>query len=1046
MDSKDNLDSKIDVSINSFLPAYPTIGSRDDNLFDLFPSSFEQSIYNKREFNSLISLPNAERIKDEKFHPQPHQLFVSRYANSQTLYDRQLVIHTMGTGKTALAMMTAENLIGNGFVGGVIAVPGKKFFRNFMAEIVKITDKKYFPEKYQDMERPVLDRAIKKNIRKNYKFITFEAFANSLNKMKMQEDQLKEQLRNEYSNRIIIVDEAHNLRIKPDKKETSEVYKAFHLFLHSLVNCRILLMTATPQKDRWNELADLVNLILPESSQLPTSGKFDTEYANDGETIRNVDQLKKVLKGTVTTLRAVPSTVPRVYVGKKIGTLTVFDVDVSVMSAHQSEGYMEAYRKDTNGNKTEGIYLKSRQAVNFVFPDGSYGKDGFKKYMTKPHKEIKRAKKGTRSFQVENISGEFLSELRGNTHEETLAKISKFSVKYAETIRGILNQFENKAGNTYVYNSFVDGGGCILFSRLLELFGYTRSINGLEDTDGKRYVILTNRTIDDEGKIVSNVQTTFNHPDNAQGQKIQVIIGSKTSGEGFSFYNVENIVIHTPFFNYSPIDQAIARGIRYGSHDEIMKIYREEKKEFSVKIHHCVSIPDSEHGHESDSIDLVMYQMSQEKDKRIKLGERMLKEVSYDCGTNRLVNMQGADGSRECEYLNCVYKCDGLNEDFSIDQDFSTSNYYYSLDEEKEITTIVKRSFRKHTSITLNELKKELINFHPFVIIKTLKNLIERSEIIYNQYGFKTYLRESNDIYFLVDTMDKNSRPFAAYYTAEPAIKSQITLDSYIETLQSDSADFILDQVLAYIEAKDFESIPRLLNNLPISMVQSLLEMIVEAELRGIEHHQDFRTWFLDLYKSYIFTLEDGRIASTLEEDTIICRYETGEWKDCSHDTSITKEIKKNDDNKARELEDNDYGYYAIVNKALIQKDIKSGFWILDVNKAKIAASKPNKDQRKKIRGEKCGTGVWKVGRMASVAYELGLDIPDGKIESREKMIEKIDKEAKFITIDYSNFSDTELKRFFRLIKGGTKGLCQILYEFFLEHNLIRYTTENSMK
>lgn len=151
------------------------------------------------------------------------------------------------------------------------------------------------------------------------------------------------------------------------------------------------------------------------------------------------------------------------------------------------------------------------------------------------------------------------------------------------------------------------------------MFGYQRSINGIENTKGKRYVLLTNKTIDEQGKIVANVQKTFNDPKNARGEYIQIIVGSQTSGEGLSFYNVENIEVHTPFFNYSPIDQAIARGIRYGSHDEIIKIYQEEKKDFTVKIHHCVAVPPNI----EESIDLQMYQISQDKDQRIKLGERM---------------------------------------------------------------------------------------------------------------------------------------------------------------------------------------------------------------------------------------------------------------------------------------------------------------------------------------------------------------------------------------------------------------------------------------
>lgn len=45
--------------------------------------------------------------------------------------------------------------------------------------------------------------------------------------------------------------------------------------------------------------------------------------------------------------------------------------------------------------------------------------------------------------------------------------------------------------------------------------------------------------------------------------------------------------------------------------------------------------------------------------------------------------MRGIDGSRECEYLNCEYKCEGLQNLEVKSPDFSTFNYYYSETEEK---------------------------------------------------------------------------------------------------------------------------------------------------------------------------------------------------------------------------------------------------------------------------------------------------------------------------------------------------------------------------
>lgn len=1033
----------MNVDINSFLPAYPTIDARGDNLFQLFPAGFYQSVFNKKEFNQLKSIPDQPRINDGKFHPQPHQTFSSRYSSTETLYDRQLVIHTMGTGKTGLAILTAENLIGNGFVGGVIAVPSQKFFRSFMTEIVKITGEKYFPPKHEDMTPAELERAIRKNIRRTYKFITFEAFSNSLKKDdNMSKQLIANRLKDEYSNRVIIIDEAHNLRIKPDKRDTSEVYSAFHLLLHSVYNCRILLMTATPQKDRWNELADLANLLLKEDMQLPTGSAFDKEFKNDGVTIENSDILKDRLRGIVTTLRAVPSSVKREYIGDYVGDLEVFKVDVSEMSDFQSEAYMAAYAKDTQAGSKEGIYDSSRQATNFVFPDGSYGSEGFKKYTIPIVKAKAKAPRGTRTFPIEELSPELMKHLRGATQEDTLRNIHKFSAKYAKTIRNIINQTEQKAGNAYIYNWYVEGSGCIIFARLLEMFGYRRSITGVENTKAKRYVLLTNKTIDDQGKIVANVQKTFNDPKNARGEYIQVIIGSQTSGEGLSFYNVEDIEIHTPFFNYSPVDQAIARGIRYGSHDVIMGIYAEEKKEFSVKIHHCVSAPKNL----ADSIDLQMYQISQDKDRRIKLGERLLKEISHDCGTNMLVNMRGVDGSRECEYLNCEYKCEGLTDLEVKEPDFSSFNFFYSEEEEVQIISRLKQMYRTTISLTLTELQANLKDYHPFVVLKTLKRVIDQSEPIYNMYGFKTYLREHNDTYFLVDSMEKPSSSLAAFYTSAPAVKGETDLNTYIESLQYDQAGALLDTI--YQESKEgkFANVLPILSRLPLVVRESLLESVVDANEAKSPNNQPFRDWLISVYESHIQKLADGRYVSTLMDGVIMCRFGPQNWLDCSDDEEVANEIERAKAKVVRDLEDTPYGYYAIVNTVLLQgKDgWKNGFWIRDIEKAK---KQDGADRRKKIRGEKCSIGTLKIGKMASMAYGFGIDIPNGA-DARMSVKDMIDimKKDKFITVNFETFTEPEVRRLYRLFKGKAVNLCNYMLKWFQERDLVQLTTATSMK
>ena len=62
-----------------------------------------------------------------------------------------------------------------------------------------------------------------------------------------------------------------------------------------------------------------------------------------------------------------------------------------------------------------------------------------------------------------------------------------------------------------------------------------------------------------------------------------------------------------------------------------------------------------------------MYKHSEDKDIDIKLMERLVKEVAFDCALNydRNRSVGLVDNSRECEYSDCNYSCDGIESDRS---------------------------------------------------------------------------------------------------------------------------------------------------------------------------------------------------------------------------------------------------------------------------------------------------------------------------------------------------------------------------------------------
>lgn len=1013
------------MEIAQFLPVYPLSN-------DLL---FEEKVRAKKEFQHLES----HNVLERKFTPLPHQIYAQRILSGYTPYEASILFQRMGTGKTGLSILTVENNL-NMFRGGLIIVPSQKFVRNFENEILKVTGQKYFPPRWQEMTNEERQRAIRKQIRKNYKFLTYEAFANAL----FQDGDRKvgdPQIEQEYSNYVIIADEAQNLRKQKNKPVSSKIYEAFFIFFHTVKNCKKLLLTGTPMKDQWSEMASLANLILPLDKQLPTGDLFEKEFFNDGKTIANEHILKERLRGYISVLQSQPTHVKRRFVGSKFQDLTVFEVDLCQMSEFQSKVYQQAYADDDkSGAKNSGIYSNSQQAINFVFPDGTYGKKGFTKHMVKPVKDIQLK---ARSYAVPVFSKTLRDALRGANKQETLNNIWQCSSKYATSIRDCLEQYQNKAGCTYIYNPLVDGSGALVFAQCLELFGYTRSVYGKETEKGLRYVLLTNSTIDDAGTIVSNVQETFADPRNARGEYIHVIIGSRTSGEGLSFGNIQLIGVHNPFWNYSVIDQAIYRGLRRNSHQALEKIYQQEGKELVIDIHQYMALPLNPTV--DISLDYQMYQVSQAKDLKIKRGERLMKEIAYDCLDKYKINSVGQDFTRECDYSKCEYKCDHAAP-APLKRDDLTYNLHYS-DYDSSLTQFkLTELFRKHFRLSFAEIRKELSEMPEFILLKTLKQMIETNVAIYNKYGVISYLKEQSNIYFLVSSPETNSKISLGFYAEYPTAIREMSLSDFNTQLLAEQSDVYLQMIAEAAKRNDLITIEKALDRLSDEVKIGLIQELIDRELKAPGSSQ-LRNFILNRYKGYIHRVGDV-IALDFDEDTPLCRSE-GNWISCdpSYVQYIVEQEKKL---QTSILEQNPVGFYALINKELHRGPDawKKGFWIVDLRR-KAAEFNPQ-DKRTEIKGEKCGTGTLKIGKLAGIAFRtswqpqivsrLPRDTILNELLRTKELFEVISQEELF------RLTEADLQRLYTFRQMKAQDLCNGLSSWFEQNGLVRYTSKESMK
>ena len=367
------------MEIIDFLPKYPNIEDTEYKNLNPYENNFNSVLYHKKEFYEN-RLEEEEKFPSEKGMLTKYQNTIVRFLSSNTPYDRLLLVHDPGLGKTCSAIGSIEKIKGenSNFKGALILAKGDTILDNFKEQLVqKCTRGQYIPEKFEKLSQREKVFRIKK-LTSYYSFNTFQIFAKEIEKIN---DII---LKQRYSNLIIVIDEVHNLRLQ-DKKEDEEkqpieVYKQFHRFIHTVENCKILLMSGTPLKDSIEELSSIGNLLVSEEQQFPEGDEFLRQYTTLENNIYKIKdtkirEIKEKLRGKISVLKERPSKVQKKFLGKRLKYL---DVDMLDMSEHQLEGYKDAFNKDI---ETKSLFENSREASLFVFPDGSYGNTGFKKYI-----------------------------------------------------------------------------------------------------------------------------------------------------------------------------------------------------------------------------------------------------------------------------------------------------------------------------------------------------------------------------------------------------------------------------------------------------------------------------------------------------------------------------------------------------------------------------------------------------------------------------------------------------------------------------------------
>jgi hypothetical protein len=346
----------------------------------------------------------------------------------------------------------------------------------------------------------------------------------------------------------------------------------------------------------------------------------DSERIKNIEDPRVADKIYTWFNGKVSYVRALDTGIDIKYEGSRLqmnyGNFESFQILYSSqMSILQSVGYTRAYLRQGKQN----VWLKSREASDFVFPDGSYSTAGINRWFTNPRK-ADFSSPGLLEYFTKGINpncscrkSKKIDWARFNScecKEKILDRISTCSAKLATLIETLtkvdtvtVNGKETKLprrGVTFVYFDLV-GSGIGPASVALEAMGYERFKYPIKNEKGEpikidvtttkigipqkpRYIPITDYA-GQEKEIVRLVRDIINHPLNYQGDYVQVILGSRVTMLGLSFYHNVNIEIYDPWWNPAATYQARSRGIRATSHEEMLKQLRKNNENARVTVH-----------------------------------------------------------------------------------------------------------------------------------------------------------------------------------------------------------------------------------------------------------------------------------------------------------------------------------------------------------------------------------------------------------------------------------------------------------------------------
>ena len=309
--------------------------------------------------------------------------------------------------------------------------------------------------------------------------------------------------------------------------------------------------------------------------------------------------------------------------------------------------------------------------------------------------------------------------------EKRLQVIRRMSAKAARIIE-IVHYDMKRVGEgelAYCYHPWLKNGGGILLGMCFDLMGYER-FDGVEEDDATR---VDNRPryafmMGEPGSTDSrnrNIKKIVNHPSNAFGDKIRIIIASDVTSTGLSFTNVRKFIHLGPAFNLTR--QPEGRTNRADSH----RAFPRPEQRFVRRFFMATTLGTGE-----QTIDHQIWFQIEVKEGNIIPVERALGDISTDAAFN-----QPGRGVPQT--------------------DLTTYHLHWADEEFDAIEKKIRHFFLLRSSYSFHDFRVLLANEHrDDTVTWVLTNMLGRRDLVRDRFGFCLALREHNGIYYLSNALE----------------------------------------------------------------------------------------------------------------------------------------------------------------------------------------------------------------------------------------------------------------------------------------------------